>query len=119
MTWSKAVYKIVKATKKVPRKYRVRSKWYLAQDLLRTQPVDKESQKLVQERIAKQKQIDKDAELAQEKANEERLKADLERKAKEAKNRSGRPMRRGARKARERLLKQKARERELDELLGE
>ena len=118
-TWSKAVYKIVKATKNIPRKYRVRSKWYLAQDLLRTQPIDKESEKLVKDRIAKQKQIDLEAERAQQKANEERLKADIERKEKEAKNRSGRPMRRGARRARERLLKQKARERELDELLGD
>ena len=70
---SAAVYQISKATKNVPRKYRVRGKWFIAQDLLRTQRIDQESEKLVQARIDKQKQIDDDAEQAQMLANKERL----------------------------------------------
>ena len=145
------LYQISKATKNIPRKYRVRNRWYISQDLLKTQQVDQVSEQLVQDRIARQNKIDDDAEQKLIQSNKDRLKADVAKakkrdehaKAEQAKPKPKRKkprlskleklaaetaaflgeeivpsMRRGARRAREKLIKTQEREAKRDKEIG-
>ena len=109
MLWSEAVHKITAKTKNEPTKYRVRGKWYLSSMLMKSAPVDQESEKIIAKRDAKAKgrrkksKIDKISEI--EKRNAEMAK-------------SKRPRRRAAARGRAKALKAKKKELKLDELIG-
>ena len=109
MLWSEAVYKITAKTKREPQKYRVKGKWYLSSMLMKSAPVDQESEKIIAKRDAtakarrKKSKIDKISEI--EKRNAEMAK-------------SKRPRRRAAARGRAKALKAKKKELKLDELIG-
>ena len=84
ITWSKRVYKVQKVTKNaVPQKIYVNKKWFTVDSLLKTEPVDQISEKLIETRDKQQEDLD-DLEFKQhmKKQKEELLKQTLQVKAK-------------------------------------
>ena len=75
MLWSDKVYRITGKTNKTPKKYRVSGKWILKNMLLKSAPVDKESEKIIESRSKKSEGVKKSAKHARireiEKRNEE------------------------------------------------
>ena len=145
--WSKRVYRVSAVSQKVPRKYRVNRKWYLTSMLMKTRPADEKSEAIIQKRDTKaekaydaavQKNIDENkarlaADIAKAKKKDaEALRAPKLRKRKKprskrlakflaesAKDDAPMPaMRRGRRRARERMIRAQEKDRELEKLIG-
>ena len=76
-TFSKQVFQITAETKKVPKKFRVKGRWRVSQHLLKSKPVDQVSEKLVRDREEKQDEIDNAAQKKLLSANRARLAADV------------------------------------------
>ena len=109
MLWSDAVHKISAKTKNEPTKYRVRGKWYLSSMLMKSAPVDLESEKIIAKRDAKSKKRRKQSKI--EKSSEiEKRNAEMAK--------SKRPRRKAAVGGRAKAVKAKKTELVHDELIG-
>jgi hypothetical protein len=117
-TVSKAVYRITKQTKNVPKKFRVNGRYYLSQQLLKTTAVDTKSEKLIEERDTQQREKD-DVEHKKHLAEMKKRLEEMVAKKKTEKNRSGRPLRSSARASREKAIQAKIEDERLRKLLGE
>ena len=109
MLWSNQVYKITGKTNKTPVKYRVKGKWTLKSMLLKSAPIDQESEKIIEARTEKSETRKKKAKIEHIQEIERRNKALLK---------SKRPRRVDSRKGRARQLASEKRELYLDEILG-
>ena len=144
-TFSKEVFQITAETKKIPKKFRVNKKWRLSQHLLKSRPVDQISEKLIRERDAKQDAMDDAAQKKLMSGNRARLARDIERAKRKDEAEKVKPkrkpkskrlaklaeeaaaflgkdsvpsMRRGRRKAREKMIKTQEREAKRDKDIG-
>ena len=109
MLWSGQVYRITGKTNKKPHKYRVKGKWTLKSMLMKSAPVDVESEKIIESRTEKTETRKKKAKLEHIQEIERRNLALLK---------SKRPRRIDSRKGRARKLAAEKRELYLDDILG-
>ena len=109
MLWSEAVHTISAKTKNEPTKYRVRGKWYLSSMLMKSAPVDQESEKIIASRDAK-------AQGRRKQAKVEKIKEIKKRNVESTK--SKRPRRSTAARGRAKALRAKEKELVWDELIG-
>ena len=109
MLWSKKVYKVMGKTKKTPSKYRVAGKWILKSMLLKSAPVDQESEQIIKARTEKSETRKKAAKVAKNK--------EIERRNKQL-EKSKRPRRKASRRGRAKQLAAKRKGEELDEYLA-
>ena len=145
--WSKKVYRIGAVTQKVPRKYRVNRRWYLTGMLLKTRPSDEKSEEIIKKRDAKaakaygeavQKNIDESkarlaADIRKAEKKDEKVKAEVKaaptirkkprstRLAKFLAEQNTEPvpaMRRGRRRAREKMIRAQEEDRDLVKIIG-
>ena len=142
--WSKKVYRVGGVTQKLPRKYRVNRRWYLSGMLLKTRPTDETSEAIIKKRdevaeAEKEKKVEQDireskarlaADIAKakkkapksrkrKKPRSKRLAKFLAETAAAAKDEAPMPtMRRGRRRARERMIQAQETDREQEKLIG-
>ena len=109
MLWSGQVYRITWKTNKKPHKYRVKGKWTLKSMLMKSAPVDVESEKIIESRTEKTETRKKKAKLEHIQEIERRNLALLK---------SKRPRRIDSRKGRARKLAAEKHELYLDDILG-
>ena len=109
MLWSGQVYRVTGKTNKKPHKYRVKGKWTLKSMLMKSAPVDVESEKIIESRTEKTETRKKKAKLEHIKEIERRNLALLK---------SKRPRRIDSRKGRARKLAAEKHELYLDDILG-
>ena len=110
MLWSEAVHTISAKTKNEPTKYRVRGKWYLSSMLMKSAPVDQESEKIIAKRDAK-------AKGRRKKAKVKKIK-EIKKRNIESTKLSTRPRRDTARRGRDKALEAKKEALRIAELIG-